>query len=285
MNLALDLFQKLLQKTTELTPFVECSFGSLLLKLERYHEAVEHFENVTKKADDELLVYRDIDKPLVDVYFRREIEARGSITISVKVQALYELILTYMKLNEVGKAQEVALRLENYVELFQRTPKTSLVLSIVGYANKLIGDKEKAAEIFVSVLEIIPEHLCSTMVRVFVEMGKKKEAVAACETMVRVFLGMGKKREAVAACEKLTANPVVVDNAIPHEKRPSSILYLIETCHRELLSLLSNEDRKQFRNCEFPLSPANIFKLILHERDAITRLDRNENFMLALSWK
>jgi tetratricopeptide (TPR) repeat protein len=240
MNLALDLFQKLLQKTAELAPFVECSFGSLLLKLERYHEAVEHFQNVIKRADDELLVYRDIGKPLFDVYLRREIEASGSITIPVKVRAFYELILTYLKLNEVGKAQEVALRLENYVERFQRIPETYLALSIVGYANKLIGNKEKAAEIFVSVLEIIPGHLCSTVLRVFVEMRKK--------------------REAVAACEKLTANPVVFHDAI-HGKRPSSMPCLIEACHRELLSLLSDEEQKQLQNFEFPLSPANIFKL------------------------
>ena len=77
----------------------------------------------------------------------------------MKVGAFYELILTYMKLNEVEKAQEVALRLENYVERFQRSPETSLFLSIVGYANKLIGNKEKAAEIFVSVLEVNPGHL------------------------------------------------------------------------------------------------------------------------------
>jgi tetratricopeptide (TPR) repeat protein len=164
MNLALDLFQKLLQKTPELTLYVECSFGSLLLKLERYHEAVEHFENVIKRADldDEfvlIMACTDVDKPLFDVYLRREIEARGRITIPVEVRAFYELILTYMKLNEVGKAQEVGLRLENCVERFQLTPKTSLFLSIVGYANKLIGKKKKAAKIFVSVLEIIPGHL------------------------------------------------------------------------------------------------------------------------------
>jgi tetratricopeptide (TPR) repeat protein len=261
MNLALDLFGKLLQKTVELTPFVELSFGTLLLKLERCHEAVEHFQNVIKREDDELvisfIVYTDVQKPLVDVYLRREIEARGIITIPVKVQAFYELILTYMKLNEVGKAREVALRLENYGEHIQRTPETSLALSIVGYANKLIGNKEKAAEIFVSVLEIIPGHLCSPMVRVFVEMGKKKEAVAACE--------------------KLTANPVVVHDAI-HEKRPSSITYLIETCHRDLLFLLSDEDRKQLQNCEFPLSPANIFKLyyMLNEYSLALKYYTNE---------
>ena len=257
MNLALDLFQKLLQKNAELIPCVECSFGSLLLKLERYHEAVEHFENVIKREDDDPISATDVNKPLFDVYLRREIEASGIITIPIKVQAFYELILTYMKLNEVGKAQEVALRLENYVERFQRTPKTYLALSIVGYANKRIGNKEKAAEIFVSVLEIIPGHLCSTVILVFVEMGKK--------------------REAVAACEKLTANPVVFHDAI-HGKRPSSITYLIEACHRELLSLLSDEDQKQLQNCEFPLSQANIFKLyyMLNEYSLALKYYTNE---------
>jgi tetratricopeptide (TPR) repeat protein len=160
MNLALNLFQKLLQKTPELTPFVEYAFGSLLLKLERYREAVEHFENVIiKREDNSAIASSDVDKPLFEVYHRREIQARGSIMIPVKVQAFYELIVTYMKLNEVRRAQEVALRLENYVKRFKRIPETSLFLSIVGYANKLIGNKEKAAEIFVSVLKIIPGHL------------------------------------------------------------------------------------------------------------------------------
>jgi tetratricopeptide (TPR) repeat protein len=60
MNLALDLFQKLLQTTAELTPFVECSFGSLLLKLERYHEAVQHFENVIKREDHDGMGCTDV---------------------------------------------------------------------------------------------------------------------------------------------------------------------------------------------------------------------------------
>jgi tetratricopeptide (TPR) repeat protein len=87
-------------------------------------------------------------------------------------------------------------------------------------------------------------------------------------TMVRVFVGMGKKGEAVDACEKLTANTVVVHDAI-HGKRPSSIPYIIEACHRELLSLLSDEDQKQLQNCEFPLSPANIFKLYYMLNDTL----------------
>ena len=165
MSLALDLFQKLLQKTAELTPFVEYSFGSLLLKLERYHEAVERFENVIRREDDEpvvsVIIYTDVNKPSLDVFLRREIEASGSISIPVKVQTFYELILTYMKLNKAGKAQEIALRLENYVKRLRCTSKSYLYLplSTVGYANKLIGNKEKAAEIFVSALEVNPGHL------------------------------------------------------------------------------------------------------------------------------
>ncbi|CAB3983517.1 ---NA--- [Paramuricea clavata] len=107
INLALNLFPKLLQKTAKLTQFVELSFGSLLSKLERYHEAVEHFENVIQGADDETMECTDVVKPLFDVYLRREIEASGIITIPVKVRAFYELILTYMKLNEVEKPKKL----------------------------------------------------------------------------------------------------------------------------------------------------------------------------------
>ena len=63
-----------------------------------------------------------------------------------------------MGLNEVERAQEVVLHLENHVESYQSNPRYSLALSVVGYAHKEIGNKEKAAEIFVSVLEIIPGH-------------------------------------------------------------------------------------------------------------------------------
>ena len=159
MNLALNLFQKLLQTTGELTTFVECSFASLLSKLERYKEAVEHFENVIKRSDETFISFADEDKPLLDVHLRREIEVSGRINIPIKVRAFYEIILTYMNLNEIEKAQEIALQLENYVARFQSTPTYSLALSVVGYAHKVLGNKENAAEIFISVLEIIPEHL------------------------------------------------------------------------------------------------------------------------------
>jgi tetratricopeptide (TPR) repeat protein len=159
MNLALNLFQKLLQTTGELTTLVECSFASLLSKLERYKEAVEHFENVIKRSDETFISFADEDKPLLDVHLRREIEVSGRINIPIKVRAFYEIILTYMNLNEIEKAQEIALQLENYVARFQSTPTYSLALSVVGYAHKVVGNKENAAEIFISVLEIIPEHL------------------------------------------------------------------------------------------------------------------------------
>ncbi|XP_028401318.1 uncharacterized protein LOC114524443 [Dendronephthya gigantea] len=162
MNLALNLFQKLLQKNTELTAFVEWAFASLFSRLERYTEAIEHFENILRKKKDEGLVsFAKEHKPLLDFYLRRELDAsiRINITIPTKVLAFYELILVHMKLNEVETAQTVALQFENYVERFRSTPSYPLALAVVGYAYQQIEDKEKAAEVFVSVLEIIPGHL------------------------------------------------------------------------------------------------------------------------------
>ena len=160
MDLAFNLFEKLFQKTEELTPFVELTFGSLLSRLERYNEAVEHFDNAFKKANFKSnIISMNVDKPLADAYLRHEIEVRsGGITIPLQVLALYDLILTYMKLNEMGKVQEVAFLLESYVKRYEFTPMYLLALSMVGYAHRLIGNKEKAAEIFVSVLEFIPGH-------------------------------------------------------------------------------------------------------------------------------
>ena len=146
---------RILQEPAELSIF-ELSFWSLPLELERCHEAVERFENVIKRADDEPMVCTDADKLLVDGYLFREIEASGSITIPEKVHASCELI--EMKLNEVRKPKKLRFdSVENYVELFLLT--LEYPLSIVGYANKLIGNKEKAAKILVSGLEINPGHL------------------------------------------------------------------------------------------------------------------------------
>ena len=165
MYIALKLFEKLLQKADELTIFVELTFASLLLRLGCYEEAIKHFENVIKRADIDdngVVRYSNVDKPLMDAYLRREFEVRSgsNFDVPLRVQALYELILAYVKLAEVEKAQDVALKLENNAKTRDRRldPTFSLVLSMAGYAYKLAGNKEKAAKIFVSMLKIIPGH-------------------------------------------------------------------------------------------------------------------------------
>ena len=162
MDLAWELFQKLFQKTAELTTFVELSFASLLTRLCRYEEAVEHFYKVIGRADDMSFVsFGNVDKPLVHFYLRREIETLGgSVVIPQKVLAAYELILTLMKLSKIEKAQKVAFFLEKVVKKYPMFPMNELIShSMAGYAYKIIGNKEKAAKIFVSVLEKNPGHL------------------------------------------------------------------------------------------------------------------------------
>ena len=162
MDLAWELFQKLFQKTAELTAFVELTFASLLTRQGLYEKAVEHFDKVIAKADYQSFIeFGNVDKPLVDVYLCREIEAlRGSVFIPEKVLAVYELILTLMKLNQIGKAKEVALSLESVVEEYPLSlPVNELIThSMAGYAYKIIGNNKKAAEIFESVLQMNPGH-------------------------------------------------------------------------------------------------------------------------------
>ena len=112
MDRAMKLFQKLFQKTAELTTFVELAFASLLSRLGRYEGAVKHVEKVVDRADDTLCVsFGNVEKPLVDVFVCSEIEAHGgNISIPIKVFAVYKLISTYMKLDEKEKAQEVTIR-------------------------------------------------------------------------------------------------------------------------------------------------------------------------------
>ena len=162
MDLAWVLFQKLFQKTAELTTFVELSFASLLTRLGRCEEAVNSFYNIMDTADSQSLMgYGNLDKPLVDVYLRREIEANGgSVDIPIVVVAVYKLISTLMKLHQMRKAQKVAFLLETVVKDYPLTlPANDLIThAMVGYAYKIIGNEEKAAEIFVSVLEKNPGH-------------------------------------------------------------------------------------------------------------------------------
>ena len=161
MDLAWELFQNLLQKQVEIITFVERSFASLLSRLGRYEEAVDHFYKVIERAGDKLFVaFGNVDKPLVDVYIRREIEALGGrVVIQGKVMAAYELVLTLMKLNQKGKAQNVALFMERLVKKYRLEIRNGMIIhSVVGYAHAIIGNKEKAMKIFVSVLKVNPGH-------------------------------------------------------------------------------------------------------------------------------
>ena len=160
MGKALRLFQQLFQKTAKLTTFVELAFASLLSRLGFCEEAVKHFDKVIEEADDSwCLAFANVDKPLVDVYLRREIEVGGgSVIMPMQVRAEYELILNYIKLGNMNKAKEIAFLLERVVEERYSTSTNLLSRSMVGYAYKQIGNKEKAAEIFESVLEMNPGH-------------------------------------------------------------------------------------------------------------------------------
>ena len=160
MDLAWELFQKLFQKTAEFTTFVELSFALLLKRLDRYEEAVENFYKVIGRVDMSVLTFGNVDKPLMDFYLRREIEALdGSVDIPILVLAVYELISTFMKLNQIEKAQKFAIDLESIVEKHTLEIDVELTIySMAGCAYKIIGNKEKAAEIFESVLEKNPGH-------------------------------------------------------------------------------------------------------------------------------
>ena len=161
MDLAWKLFQTSFQMTAELTTFVEVRLASFLTRLHRCEEAVEHFYKVIERADDiSLLALENVDTPLVDFYICREIEALGSsVVIPRKVLALYEVILTLMKLNQIRKPQKVAFFLESVVKNYPLGMDDDLITySMAGCAYKKIGNKEKVAEIFVSVFEIILGH-------------------------------------------------------------------------------------------------------------------------------
>ena len=161
MDLAWELFQKLFQTTAKLTTFVEEAFALLLTRLDRNEEALEHFYRVIERAQViSFVTFANVDKPLVDVYLRREIEALGgSVIIPIKVLAAYGLILTLMKLNQIRKAQKVAFFLERVVKEYPLEIRYKLIThSLAGYAYNIIGNKEKAAEILKSVLKTNSGH-------------------------------------------------------------------------------------------------------------------------------
>ena len=158
IRLAHDLYTRLFQKTTTLIPFVESSYGLFLFRLDRHREAIDYLLNAIKTPEDTKISFADEDKPLLDAYLTREIEVRTSISLPLKVFVYHQLCTAYMKMSEIEKAQQSALALENCVSQLQSDSDYLLYLSVVGYSHKLIGNKEKAINVCVSVLEKIPNH-------------------------------------------------------------------------------------------------------------------------------
>ena len=161
MDLAWELFQNLFQKNVEMNTFVELSFASLLTRLDRYEEAVDHFYKVIERADDmSVVAFGTLDKPLVDDCIRFFIEdLGGSVDIPIQVFAVYELILTLMKSNQIEKAQKFAIFFESVAKKHPLSSHYGVITySLAGYAYMITENTEKAAEIFVSLLEINPGH-------------------------------------------------------------------------------------------------------------------------------
>ena len=159
MKKALDCYERLLGKGMELNPFVEGTFGSLLSRMERFQEAASRFEHVLSTSDDTLISFSDVDKPLLMEQLRREIEARGSMVLPLKVYVYSQAALTYLRSGEIEKAQESARRMEEYTSGFgPNTPNISLILSVLGYTHNELGNKSKAAKLFNDVLKMEPGH-------------------------------------------------------------------------------------------------------------------------------
>ena len=158
MKLARDLYERLFQKTTKLDQFVESSYGSFLCMSDRSREAIDYFLHVIEAPEDITVSFADEDKPLLDAHLAREIEVRTSISLPLNVFTYHQLCTAYVKTNEMEKAQESAVALEKYVCHLQSNSDYPLLLSVVGYTYKLIGNTKKAINVFVSVLEKMPGH-------------------------------------------------------------------------------------------------------------------------------
>ena len=159
MDKAEECFQKLLHKTTRLTPFVEGMYAALLSRIQRYDEAIFHFEQAVKGIDT-VISFSQFDIPLVGVHLAHEIQTRGKICLPLKLFTYNQMALTYFKMGEFDKAQESAHRMEENVshgDLSQ--PHVALIRSFLGYTYMEIGNEDKALEIFVEVLEVTPDNV------------------------------------------------------------------------------------------------------------------------------
>lgn len=159
MYKAEECFQKLLDKTTQLTPFVEASYAALLSRTQRYDEAISHFKQAVQGTNTGIS-FSQVDIPLIGVCLAREIQVRGEVCLPLKLFIYNEMTLTYFKMGEIDKAQESAHRMEEYASHgYPSQPDVALIRSFLGYTYMEIGNENKAVEIFMEVLVATPDNV------------------------------------------------------------------------------------------------------------------------------
>ncbi|CAB3992255.1 tetratricopeptide repeat [Paramuricea clavata] len=163
INKAKACFENYFQTEDNPDPFVETAFGALLYRLEEHHKAIFHLENVIQGNDKTIVQFSEEDIPLVGVHLAREIEARKEIYLPLNIYALLVAASLYRKLNKTDKAEQVVCKMENLCSGLKFDPNYPLILSVLGYAHKDIGNDDKAAEIFRSVLDVQPGHIPVTI--------------------------------------------------------------------------------------------------------------------------
>ena len=158
MTKAKNCFETYFQTENNPDPFVETTFGALLYRLEEHHKAIVHLENVVQKQNDTTIKFSREDRPLVGAHLAREIETRKEIFLPLNIYASFVTANAYKKLNKTEKAEEVVCKMDDLCSVLNSDPNYLLILSVLGYAYKNIGNDEKAAKIFQSVLDKQPGH-------------------------------------------------------------------------------------------------------------------------------
>lgn len=174
MDTAQECFDGVISRNIKLTPFVEAAFASFLSRTERPKDSIVHFEQLLDGADS-VISFSVLDKPLVGAYLEREIQARGQLELPLKIDVYNQLAMAYLKCNELENAQESARRMEEYAAGFESSPHYPVVLSVLGYTYKEIGNERKAVKIFNAVLKMCPDHAPVKLALANCRTGEKEE--------------------------------------------------------------------------------------------------------------
>ncbi|XP_028417632.1 uncharacterized protein LOC114542081 [Dendronephthya gigantea] len=146
-------FQELKDNSIKMEPFVQAQFASFLSRTKCLNEAIFNFEQVLAVKEESIISSSKVDITLSGVHIAREIEARGGVSLPLKINVFHELALAYFKSGEDKKAEETVLQMEEYAREFMSYPFYPIICSVVGYTYKETGHLRKAMEIFKSVLE------------------------------------------------------------------------------------------------------------------------------------